>query len=257
MKVPSGLFGYFDRFVYKHEQTSNSYLKAIVYFSLIPLIIISLNEHNVYSPGYLTLICIAFGHRDIRPFMQFKQYPFGKLIKISVFLFGVSMIFSFITLKIMNFFGVQDPQGIRNMVLSDEEYLQHLLRLPFVAMGEEFFKFLIFISFFIQLSQFSKHIKIFIAIILASFIFGHLHIFGYDKLSAGLPIMMGAIPGFYYMLYYRNILPLIFEHFFFDFASVTLHTQYQSIFLALFTLFIMVVVIWNVFREVIKPNTNI
>jgi hypothetical protein len=104
-----------------------------------------------------------------------------------------------------------------------------LLNLPFVAVGEEFLKLLIFISFYLLLSQFSGLTRVFLAIFLASFIFGHMHIFGYI-LTAGVPIMIGAIPTFYFILYYRSILPLILEHFFFDFYSFSLRTEFQVLF---------------------------
>lgn len=202
-------------------------VKATIYFLLIPLVIISLME-SFYQALYLTLMCILIGYQDIRGYVVFNQFKFVQLVRISVILLIVSAVFSIIVLRIMSYFGIDDPQGIRDSVLSNEEYYIALVELPFIAIGEEFFKFLIFISFFILLSQFSKYTKLIIAVLLASFVFGHLHIIGYE-LTVGLPLMIGAIPGFIFMIYYRSLLPLIIEHFIFDFLSFTIHSQYEYV----------------------------
>ena len=213
-----------ERFEIFNDKGRYPTVRATLYFLLIPLMIISLME-SFYDVMYLTLLCILIGYKDIRGYVVLKQFKFIQLLRISVILYFVSAFFSLVVVKIMSYFGIDDPQGIRDSVLSNEEYYRALLKLPFIAIGEEFLKFLIFISFFILLSQFSKYTKLIIAVILASFVFGHLHIIGYE-LTAGLPLMIGAIPGFIFMIYYRSLLPLIIEHFIFDFLSFTIHSQY-------------------------------
>ncbi|WP_144551280.1 type II CAAX prenyl endopeptidase Rce1 family protein [Peribacillus simplex] len=251
------LYRLLDKLKYTPEQTNYPYVKAILYFSLIPIIIISLNE-EVYSPIYLTLACLLIGHKDIRVFTNFKQYSLRELFKISYKVFLVSAVFTIIALKIFEFFNINDPQGLKNKLYENEEYISSLLRLPFTAAGEEFMKLLFFISFFLLLSQFSRNTRIFIAVILASFIFGYMHIFNY-KLTAGFPLMFSAIPTFYFMLYYRSILPLIIEHFFFDFFSFSVHTQYQDIVLFCLLALIIITMIWHVVKIPFKkdaPNTH-
>ena len=257
MNITFQLYRLLDRLKYTPEQTNYPFAKAILYFLLIPIIIISLNK-EVYSPIYLTLACLLIGHRDIRVFTNFKQYSLRALFKISFKVFMVSMVFLVIALKILEFFNINDPQGLKNKVMENDEYISSLLSLPFIAVGEELMKLLFFISFFLLLSQFSRNTRIFIAVILASFIFGYMHIFNY-KITAGFPLMFSAIPTFYFMLYYRSILPLIIEHFFFDFFSFSVHTQYQDIVFFCLLVLIIITTIWHVVKIPFKkdtPNTH-
>lgn len=204
------------------------YRKAVLYSLLIPALIISLNE-KIYHPFYLTVICLLIGYKDNRPFVDIKQYKLMELLRMTGITFVVSALFSLAGLKLMSLWGVDDPQGLKHVVYSNEQYVDSIVRLPFTAIGEEFFKLLIFLAFFSLVSVGSKYFKIFVAALLASFMFGHMHVFNYE-LTAGVPIMLGAIPTFYLMLYYRSILPLIIEHFLFDLYSYTAHTVYGDLF---------------------------
>jgi hypothetical protein len=153
----------------------------------------------------------------------------------------------------MALFGVTDPQGLENVIFTYKQYIESLIRLPFTAIGEEFFKLLIFLSFFGLLPSVSRHIRIFMAVLLAAFVFGHLHIFGYE-LTAGVPIMFGAIAGFYLALYYRSIIPLIIEHFIADLFAYTAHTQIGELFeMFLVLAFLVTWLVWS-FRDSIKKK---
>ncbi|MFD4706089.1 type II CAAX prenyl endopeptidase Rce1 family protein [Gottfriedia sp. NPDC058432] len=240
------IYRLFDRLKYNPNYTRFPIVKATLFFLLIPSMIIAINT-NIYSPIVLTFVCLIIGYRDIGTFFNVKKYKFHKLMKISIILFMISAVFSVISVKIMSYFNISDPQGISELILTDKVYFKMLTTLPFVAVGEEFLKLLVFISFFLLLVQFSNNTRIFIAIILASFIFGHLHIFNY-KLTAGIPLMIGAIPSFYFMLYYKSILPLIIEHFLFDFFSLTLHTQYHEIVLVFLTSVGIIVMFWQIIK---------
>ncbi|KAA0795305.1 hypothetical protein EXW45_23775 [Bacillus wiedmannii] len=237
---------------YIPKPTRFPHQKAILYFLLIPSLIITLNT-GIYSPILLTLVCLLIGYKDIHVFVDIKRYKLKNLLRISIVLLILNLLFSLLALEMLRLFNIHDPQGIRSVVYTNKEYIDNLLHLPFIAVGEEFYKLLIFISFFILLSQFPGHTRIFIAIVLASFMFGYMHVFNY-KLTAGLPLMIGAIPTFYFMLYYRSILPLIIEHFLFDFFSFSLHTQYQEFLLTLLQGFFIMFCIWQVIKIPLKKD---
>ncbi|AHA07731.1 hypothetical protein TU60_23110 [Bacillus toyonensis] len=257
MNESPSIYRLLNKFNYIPEPTSFPYQKSFLYFLLIPSLIITLNT-GIYTPILLTLVCLLIGYKDIHVFLDFKRYKPKKILKLSISLLIINFLFSLLVLEMLNLFNINDPQGIRGMVYTNKEYLDKLLQLPFIAVGEEFYKLLIFISFFILLSQFSGHTRIFIAIVLASFMFGYMHVFSY-KLTAGLPLMIGAIPTFYFMLYYRSILPLIIEHFLFDFLSFSLHTQYQDFLLTFLQGVLIIFCIWQVIKsspKKKKPNTH-
>ncbi len=212
--------------------------------------LISINE-GVYHSIWLTLVCILIGYKDIKPFVNLKQYKLMELLKISGVTIIVSLLFSVIGLKIMSLFGVTDPQGIKNLVYSNEEYINKLEILPFIAIGEEFLKLLMFLALFNLITFGPRSSRILIATLMAAFIFGHLHIFSYE-LTAGIRIMIGAIPTFYLMLYYRSILPLIIEHFFMDFYSFTGHTVFGDLFVQIVSIVLMIC--W--FGWLIKTSLN-
>jgi hypothetical protein len=212
---------------------SMPFWRVVIYSLLIPGMLISINE-GVYNAIWLTLVCLLIGYKDIKPFVNFKQYQFMELLIISGITIVVSLLFSVIGLKVMSLFGVTDPQGLKDLVYTNEEYIKKLEILPFIAVGEEFFKLLMFLALFSLISLGSKTIRILIATLIAAFVFGHLHIFSYE-LTAGIPLMIGAIPTFYLMLYYRSILPLIIEHFFADFYSFTGHTVFGDFFVQIVT----------------------
>ncbi|WP_088230739.1 CPBP family glutamic-type intramembrane protease [Bacillus cereus] len=257
MNGSRSLYRLLNKLNYIPEPTRFPYQKSILYFLLIPSLIVTLNT-GTYTPILLTLVCLLIGYKDIRIFLDIKRYKLRKLLKISLILLIINLLFSLLALKMLSLFNISDPQGIRGVIYTDKEYIDKLLHLPFIAVGEEFYKLLIFISFFILLSQFSGRTRIFIAIILASFMFGYMHVFSY-KLTAGLPLMIGAIPTFYFMLYYRSILPLIIEHFLFDFFSFSLHTQYQEFLLIFLQGFFIIFCMWQVIKSSLKkkkPNTH-
>lgn len=212
--------------------------KVVLYSLLIPGMLISINE-GVYHSIWLTLVCLLIGYKDIKPFVNLKQYKLMELLKISGITIIASLLFSVLGLKIMSLFGVTDPQGLKDLVLTNEEYINKLEILPFIAVGEEFFKLLMFLALFSLITFGSKNIRILIATLIAAFIFGHLHVFSYE-ITAGIPIMIGAIPTFYLMLYYRSILPMIVEHFFMDFYSFTGHTVFGNLFVQIVSIVFMI-----------------
>lgn len=233
---------------------SVSFKRVVIYSLLIPGIIISLNE-NVYHPVFLTIACLLIGHKDIKPFVNLKQYKLLDLLKISGVTILFSLLFSVVGLKIMALFGVNDPQGLKGVIISNQEYINSLMKLPFIAVGEEFFKLLMFLTLFSLISFGSRTARILIATLIAAFIFGHLHIFGYE-ITAGVPLMFGAIPTFYLMLYYRSILPLIIEHFFTDFYSFTGHTVFGDLFVQISTIvFVIGWFCWFFLSLMKKPTT--
>ncbi|WP_066301040.1 type II CAAX prenyl endopeptidase Rce1 family protein [Bacillus sp. FJAT-29937] len=212
--------------------------RAVLYSLLIPGMLISINE-GAYHAIWLTLVCLLIGYKDIKPFVNFKQYKLLELLKISGITIVVSLLFSIAGLKIMSLFGVMDPQGLKDLVLTNEEYLNKLEILPFIAVGEEFFKLLMFLALFSLITVGTKNTRILIATLIAAFIFGHLHVFSYE-FTAGIPIMFGVIPTFYLMLYYRSIIPLIIEHFFADFYSFTGHTVFGDLFVQIVSIVFMI-----------------
>ncbi|MGO4350138.1 CPBP family intramembrane glutamic endopeptidase [Paenibacillus sp. MCAF9] len=205
--------------------------RAFIYLALLPLLIVLIKTNfvdNRYIDNllfYLSLIlvCVLMGYKDISKYFSKPGNSTKATLKVSFALLFVEALFGFIIVQIgAFFFQVTDPQGISNITTPLDIYLKELTLLPFIAVGEEFYKVLILLGVISCLPNFSTRTKVIIAILIASLAFGYAHGINH-KITAGLPIAISAIPSFIFLLKYKSIYPLIISHFFFDLLSFTAH----------------------------------
>lgn len=176
--------------------------------------------NNLTFYMFLILFGLTLGFKELNPLIKPVENSWKKTIIKSLYLFGFQALF---TVGTIIFLDIPDPQGIQNSVYSIKEFIINLLHLPLVAIGEEFFKILMFLSI-ISFFRTKPFTSILLAIFLSSFIFGYMHVFGY-KITAGLPIAIGTIPSFIFLIKYRSIYPLIIAHFITDFGYLIFHVE--------------------------------
>jgi hypothetical protein len=238
----------------KPTVTIPSLLRAIIYLLQIP-ILLYLMTHHIFENKVLQLFHLQFfvfffglifGLKDLKPYFKTIN-SWGNTFKITLYLLFSELV---LIAVYASFFG-EDPQGIATVAVPLKLYALEIVRLPFIAFGEEFFKVLVFLAL-LSLIKSPWKIRLSLAILGASFFFGFAHVFGY-KMTAGLPIMIMAIPSFIFLMYFRSIYPLIFSHFIWDGLNLSFRLEtYGTLFEGLLKLIIMLVVIIQCFRTAKK-----
>ncbi|MFW5962044.1 MAG: type II CAAX prenyl endopeptidase Rce1 family protein [bacterium] len=205
-----------------HIEKRLSFKKSILFITLMPISYF-LVSYNFSTNGYLNqiisyalliLICLIFGQKEIKDYIN-KIESWKKTISISFLLLIVMGIFAAVGVVFIG--NVRDPQGIMDVQITIVELLQVLSILPGVAIGEELLKVLIFLGF-ISIFKLKWRARVFLAVIISSFFFGYLHVVHYP-FTAMIPIAVGSIPSFLFLLYYKSIIPLILAHFLWDTLS--------------------------------------
>ena len=204
--------------------------KAIMYLLCVPVTIlfITLPTKN-YLGGILHLLFLisyglTLGFKDIKGYIRkinsWKDtfYIGTKLLIISIVIIGIFLI------------GDNDPQGISKLEYSGEATMLLLSKLPLIAVGEEFFKFFVFMGLLSLIRIPIRH-RLVIVTMLSSFIFGYMHVINY-KITAGLILSLCDIPYCIFFIYYQSILPLIIAHFIQDGLNFISHYKTYGNYLA-------------------------
>lgn len=193
-----------------------SLAKALLFFSIVPITIIMLNADFLKNPyadtilGYSVMITYSLivGRKNLllKPTVSLK-----KNLQIVFYIIAVSGILTCIGVAIT---GSDNPQGLKDVVYTTEEYLKLNSILPLIGLGEEFLCVLTFMGLFSLLSA-GRVRKFILCLLAASLIFGFLHAF-HSPFTAVLAIALGHIPYIFATIYFKSILPSVFAHMIWD-----------------------------------------
>lgn len=176
--------------------------------------------YSILIAASLTLGFIDLSKYFIRVNGSTKQ-----TLKVGCYLFIFEYGFTLVGLWICaHIFGIIGPQGIATRKDTTSIFLQEVSLLPWITVGEEFFKILVFLGALACLTTTSPKLRIALAILISTLAFGYAHAFNY-KLAVGFPIALSAIPSYIFLLKYKSIYPLIISHLIFDLSSFTMHWE--------------------------------
>ena len=151
-----------------------------------------------------------------------------------------------------------DVQQLNDWVIPSSELGIYLFEMVLVGIGEEFFKFLMFINVYTILHKMKvqKSYSILGGIIVSSLIFGFLHV-NYN-LSAWHIITLGiglsSCVAFYFLFKYKSIIPLILAHIFQDVLVVLNHSPETEMFSLFVILCIQVIVVIGILIKIITQK---
>ena len=130
-----------------------------------------------------------------------------------------------------SFLSANDPQLLDQITypLTAAHVVHELARYSLVGIGEEIFKFCVFLILYwvgVRVIK-NRMISCIISVLVTSFFFGLLHInYNYDQwLNITLIIGSGTVVYFYFLFKYRTIVPLMIAHALQDFLVTMEHTE--------------------------------
>jgi len=220
--------------------------KAYLYLILLPIFVLFVWVFNLFGNEIITylmliLTCLLLGKKDINKYFSLIDNSLLQTLSLGLILYFLEISITGLGLGMMDYvFGVNDPQGTSGIHFETTfEYSKAIIHLPFIAIGEEFVKVLIFLGILSTTSSLSLWRRVVIAVAVSSLIFGFFHAFSW-KLTSIFPIALSAIPGYLFLIYFRSIIPLIFSHFIFDGIAFTMHSSLNTITLVIFFISIFV-----------------
>lgn len=191
------------------------------------------------------LFSVTIGLHEFRPYYNKSTGVFRVIIMaMTIFLW------SFL---VENFIGAllssHDPQQLEQYTfqLSWPYVFNHFGRYSLVGIGEEIFKWMVFLVFYNLCYQVGKNsiLSFLISVIVTCLLFGYLHInYNLDQaLNILLIIGSSAIVYFYFLIKYQTIIPLMIAHGLNDFlVSLEMTSELEGIFiLSVYVMFLFVV----------------
>lgn len=214
-----GMSGFLGQYKLEHLPTIRKSYFYLLLIPIVPILILVLSkshfsdfEKNLILYSFLIGFGLTFGSDDLRPYYR-KVDSWLKtfIIAITVYIFQI-VIYLFLTPFVGN-----DPQGFAEQTLTLYQFFKLLSWLPFVSLGEEFFKILVFLGL-LSLLRLQWFWRLTLSTVIISFTFGYIHIISY-QLNVGLPLALSAIPYFLIFVRYSSIYPLVIAHFFHNLIS--------------------------------------
>jgi membrane protease YdiL (CAAX protease family) len=202
-------------------------MQAVLCLAIVPLTIIILNEDLLTNPFYdsiltyliMILFALLVGNKQIVTFVNIPEQSIKKTLKLTFMIVILGALFHFIGILIVG----DDPQQVADLKISSEKFIKYIILLPFIGIGEEFFKLTMFIGIYSLVTS-GRISKFLLSIIVVSFTFGFLHAV-HSPILASIPIGLGAIPALVITFYYRSIIPAILSHVLWDGMFFLFHFQ--------------------------------
>lgn len=199
--------------------------------------------------GVFLIFSVTIGFKEIAPLYNKK----GGILRI-IALTGAILFFSAV---VENFVGsllaADDPQQLEqfSFELTGRYVTVNFVRYWLVGIGEELFKYIIFLVLYYPLYKVFKNCwaPFLISMFITCFFFGFLHgNYNPDEwLTITLIIASGASVYFYFLIKYQTIIPLMIAHFFQDFmVSLELTEQLEGVYGLTFLLIYLAVIIYVV-----------
>ncbi|MBC9786277.1 CPBP family intramembrane metalloprotease [Heliobacterium chlorum] len=251
------------------EYTVPSKRKALLFLYLIPLLYFAASSTFSYIPFINGLVfcltpvifALIFAKSTLRPYFIVReswknmfQIALAILITSNV-LAGLSLLVLFILSLTLSLLGFDsDAVSLTPFIVKRtplEVFIQYnLLLLPFIAIGEELMKVIIFLGI-ASLLPLPNNYRTPVAVVLAALIFGLFHAIHYS-LAYTIPVFVGAIPYFVFFLLFRSIIPLIIAHFIHDGIGFLFHLETVG-----FPLMLLALITFLTWMFVIKPEERI
>ncbi|MDB8543421.1 CPBP family glutamic-type intramembrane protease [Turicibacter sanguinis] len=241
--------------------SSNWFWYVLVVFGFLFLLKTPVLAGNPYSEfflmsyhGVFLIFSVTIGFKEIAPLYN-KEGGIWRMLLLA----GAILFFSALVEGVVGgFLAADDPQqlGQYSFELSRKYVTVSFVRYALVGIGEELFKYMIFLILYYPLCKLFKSywLPLLISTFVTCFFFGFLHAnYNPDEwLTITLIIASGAVVYFYFLIKYQTIIPLMFAHFFQDFlVSLELTEQLEGIYGLTFLLIYMVVLIY-IFGKMIK-----
>lgn len=250
-----------DVFDIQTTNTPYTYLALIIGFVYILkdhiIVKIGLQQYgHIIIPLILCCIGLTIGYKDIDKYVNW-QGDFSKNIGITIKCWLLAGMATLIIYKMQSNI---DVQQLDKLIIPLSKMWSNVLAVVLTGIGEEFFKFLCFITIFtlsIRL-KISKVYAMLTGVILSSLFFGGLHI-GYNTemwVAITIGIGVGACVEFYFLFKYKSIIPLILAHALQDVMCVISHTEYiGDTFLLVMQLFCIIVVLLSTLKDIFLRTT--
>ena len=241
--------------------SSNWFWYVLVVFGFLFLLKTPVLAGNPYSEfflmsyhGVFLIFSVTIGFKEMAPLYN-KEGGIWRMLLLA----GAILFFSALVEGVVGgFLAADDPQQLEqySFELSRRYVTVSFVRYALVGIGEELFKYMIFLILYYPLCKLFKSywLPLLISTFVTCFFFGFLHAnYNPDEwLTITLIIASGAVVYFYFLIKYQTIIPLMFAHFFQDFlVSLELTEQLEGIYGLTFLLIYMVVLIY-IFGKMIK-----
>lgn len=241
--------------------SSNWFWYVLVVFGFLFLLKTPVLAGNPYSEfflmsyhGVFLIFSVTIGFKEMAPLYN-KEGGIWRMLLLA----GAILFFSALVEGVVGgFLAADDPQQLEqySFELSRKYVTVSFVRYALVGIGEELFKYMIFLILYYPLCKLFKSywLPLLISTFVTCFFFGFLHAnYNPDEwLTITLIIASGAVVYFYFLIKYQTIIPLMFAHFFQDFlVSLELTEQLEGIYGLTFLLIYMVVLI-HIFGKMIK-----
>ena len=177
--------------------------------------------------GFFLIFSVTVGKKEMGPFYN----KGGSLINL-IAMTGMVYFFGILAESVTgSFLSANDPQLLDQLTypLTATHVVHELARYSLVGIGEEIFKFCLFLILYGVLVRVMKNrmISCIVSVLVTSFFFGLLHMnYNFDQwLNITLIIGSGTVVYFYFLFKYRTIVPLMLAHALQDFLVTMEHTE--------------------------------